>query len=89
MRCIDKDGDDNSSVEEFMSFVIVITNPLKRGVLNEENIAWLEQVFRENVGKGKEEFTLDEFKKIVPSKNVNPLSPRDFHLISLFAGIFC
>ena len=42
----------------------------KRGVLNEENIAWLEQVFRENVGKGKEEFTLDEFKKIVPSKNV-------------------
>ena len=42
-----------------------------RGVLNEENIAWLEQVFRENVGKGKEEFTLDEFKKIVPSKNVS------------------
>ena len=87
MRCIDKDGDDNTTVEEFMSFVIVITNPLsvssficslsysvlscrKRGVLNEENIAWLEQVFRENVGKGKEEFTLDEFKKIVPSKNV-------------------
>jgi len=69
MRCIDKDGDDNTTVEEFMSFVIVITNPLKRGVLNEENIAWLEQVFRENVGKGKEEFTLDEFKKIVPSKN--------------------
>ena len=43
----------------------------KRGVLTEDNIAWLEQVFRENVGKGKEEFTLDEFKKIVPSKNVS------------------
>ena len=43
----------------------------KRGVLTEENIAWLEQVFRENVGKGKEEFTLAEFKKIVPSKNVS------------------
>ena len=42
-----------------------------RGVLNEENIQWLEHVFRENVGKGKEEFTLDEFKKIVPSKNVS------------------
>ena len=40
-------------------------------MLNEENIAWLEQVFRENVGKGKEEFTLDEFKKIVPSRNVS------------------
>ena len=24
------------------------------------------------MGKGKEEFTLDEFKKIVPSKNVGP-----------------
>ena len=42
-------------------------------MLNEENIAWLEQVFRENVGKGKEEFTLDEFKKIVPSKNVGSI----------------
>ena len=28
MRCIDKDGDDTTTVEEFMSFVIVITNPL-------------------------------------------------------------
>ena len=41
----------------------------KRGVLNEENIAWLESVFKENVRKG-EEFTLEEFKNIVPSKNV-------------------
>ena len=45
-------------------------------MLNEENIAWLEQVFRENVGKGKEEFTLDEFKKIVPSRNVRDLRAR-------------
>lgn len=69
MRCIDKDVDDTTTVEEFMSFVITVTNPLKKGVLNEENIAWLEQVFRENVGRGKEEFTLEEFKKIVPSRN--------------------
>ena len=62
----------------------------KRGVLNEENIAWLEQVFRENVGKGKEEFTLDEFKKIVPSRNVSKfldLSP--VNTVHNFAGIFC
>ncbi len=52
----------------------------KRGVLTEENIAWLEQVFRENVGKGKEEFTLDEFKKIVPSKNVS----RNFVLHAIY-----
>ena len=63
----------------------------KRGVLNEENIAWLEQVFRENVGKGKEEFTLDEFKKIVPSKNVGlslfhcTVNKKDY----FFSGIFC
>ena len=63
----------------------------KRGVLNEENIAWLEQVFRENVGKGKEEFTLDEFKKIVPSRNVSlPRCLRDLepHIVSV-SGVFC
>lgn len=31
---------------------------------------WLEQVFRDNVEEGQEEFTLQEFKNIVPSKNV-------------------
>ena len=40
------------------------------GALTKENIAWLEKVFRENVGEGQEEFTLTEFKRIVPSKNV-------------------
>ena len=62
----------------------------KRGVLNEENIAWLEQVFRENVGKGKEEFTLDEFKKIVPSRNVSWPRARDVepHIV-LVSGVFC
>ena len=40
------------------------------------------------MGKGKEEFTLDEFKKIVPSKNVTPLSPRDFLLIFFFLQEF-
>ena len=28
MRCIDRDEDDVTTVEEIMSFVIVITNPL-------------------------------------------------------------
>ena len=49
------------------------------GALNKENIDWLETVFRENVGEGQSEFTLEQFKKIVPSKNVrkhaNPTSP--------------
>lgn len=39
--------------------------------LTEENLKHLEKVFRENLAKDKEEFTLSEFKKIVPSKNVS------------------
>ena len=41
------------------------------GSLTRENIQWLEQGFRDNVGPGQTEFTLDQFKKIVPSKNVS------------------
>lgn len=41
------------------------------GSLTKENIEWLEKVFRDNVGQGQTEFTLEQFKKIVPSKNVN------------------
>jgi len=39
--------------------------------LSAENLKHLEKVFRENLAKDKEEFTLAEFKKIVPSKNVS------------------
>ena len=41
------------------------------GSLTKENIEWLETVFRDNVGQGQAEFTLEQFKKIVPSKNVS------------------
>ena len=41
------------------------------GSLTRENIEWLETVFRDNVGQGQTEFTLEQFKKIVPSKNVS------------------
>ena len=41
------------------------------GSLTRENIEWLEKVFRDNVGPGQTEFTLEQFKKIVPSKNVS------------------
>ena len=39
--------------------------------LTAESIKHLEKVFRENLAKDKDEFTLSEFKKIVPSKNVS------------------
>ena len=39
--------------------------------LTAESIKHLEKVFRENLAKDKDEFTLSEFKRIVPSKNVS------------------
>ena len=39
--------------------------------LTAESIKHLEKVFRENLTKDKAEFTLSEFKRIVPSKNVS------------------
>ena len=39
--------------------------------LTAESIKHLEKVFRDNLAKDKDEFTLSEFKKIVPSKNVS------------------
>ena len=52
------------------------------GSLTRENIQWLEQVFRDNVGPGQTEFTLDQFKKIVPSKNVSSGIFRNVILIA-------
>ena len=61
-----------------------------RGVLNEENIAWLEQVFRDNVGPGQTEFTLEQFKKIVPSKNVSSVLFRNkLHMAFYVVEILC
>ena len=40
------------------------------GAITKESIEWLETVFRNNVGDGQTEFNLEQFKKIVPSKNV-------------------
>jgi hypothetical protein len=45
-----------------------------RTELTPENLKHLENVFRENLAKDKNEFTLAEFKKIVPSKNVRAAS---------------
>eukprot|EP00095_Tigriopus_kingsejongensis_P001896 snap_masked-scaffold287_size221780-processed-gene-0.16 protein:Tk01896 transcript:snap_masked-scaffold287_size221780-processed-gene-0.16-mRNA-1 annotation:"nadph oxidase" len=71
LRLADKNRDGVVSVEEMMNFIINITNPRQKTELTEDNIKHLEKVFRENLAKDKEEFTLAEFKKIVPSKNVS------------------
>lgn len=53
------------------------------GSLTRENIEWLEKVFRDNVGPGQTEFTLEQFKKIVPSKNVSSNVFRNVILIAI------
>ena len=60
------------------------------GSLTRENIEWLEKVFRDNVGPGQTEFTLEQFKKIVPSKNVSSNVFRNVILIAIpFLEILC
>jgi hypothetical protein len=43
----------------------------QRTELSQENLKHLEKVFRNHLAKDKDEFTLAEFKQIVPSKNVS------------------
>ena len=43
----------------------------QRTELTAENLKHLEKVFRDTLAKDKDEFTLAEFKKLVPSKNVS------------------
>ena len=61
------------------------------GSLTRENIQWLEQVFRDNVGPGQTEFTLEQFKKIVPSKNVSFILFRNnlLHIAFSVVEILC
>merc|ERR1719220_585957 len=69
VKCLDKDQDGVYSTEECMAFLVAITSRVNTGALTQDNITWLEKVFRENLAPGQKEFTLREFKKIVPSKN--------------------
>ena len=54
--------------------------------MSKEALKHLEDVFRSNLGKDKEEFTLTEIKKIVPSKNVSNLDlmEKQFQLTQLY-----
>ena len=69
VQCIDRNQDGVYSLEECMAFLVALTSRAGDTALTSHNIAWLEQVFRSNLAPGQEEFTLKEFKKIVPSKN--------------------
>ena len=58
-----------------------------RTELTPENLKHLENVFRENLAKDKEEFTLAEFKKIVPSKNVSSHFVHSFNPSSEYCHV--
>ena len=53
----------------------------QRTDLSKENLKHLEKVFRNHLAKDNEEFTLAEFKQIVPSKNVSlpPAARKSCH----------
>ena len=70
-RLADTNKDGAVSIDEMMNFIMHISNPRNRTELTPENLKRLENVFRDNLAKDKDEFTLAEFKKIVPSKNVS------------------
>ena len=69
LRLADTNRDGVVSVEEMMNFIVYITKHKQTSQLSKESLEHLESVFRSHLGKGKEEFTIAEFKKIVPSKN--------------------
>ena len=54
-----------------LSIFIYFSHFRRNTELTAESIKHLEKVFRENLAKDKDEFTLSEFKRIVPSKNVS------------------
>ena len=72
LKLADTNRDGVVSIEEMMGFIFTITNPGHHTELSEENLKHLEEVFKNHLAKDRNEFTLAEFKKIVPSKNVSP-----------------
>ena len=69
----------HSKAYNFLTFEVILLLQLhilsfsfrRNKELTAESVKHLEKVFRENLAKDKDEFTLSEFKKIVPSKNVS------------------
>ena len=51
----------------------MILSSRQRTELSKENLKRLEEVFLRHLPNGKKEFTLVEFKQIVPSKNVSKI----------------
>ena len=90
-RLADTNKDGAVSIDEMMNFIMHISNPRNRTELTPENLKHLENVFQDNLAKDKEEFTLAEFKKIVPSKNVrySTYIISTIYIHSFYSAILC
>ncbi|KAF7267617.1 hypothetical protein GWI33_019109 [Rhynchophorus ferrugineus] len=67
-RLIDEDNTGAAISENIMEFLATITNTRPRTGIDQNNLARLEQLFRQTVGKGTE-IRREDFQKIVSSKN--------------------
>ncbi|KAK8386529.1 hypothetical protein O3P69_010870 [Scylla paramamosain] len=67
-RLVNKDGDGAVTKHEIMDFIANLTYARPRTGFTRENLEWLEQMFRQALGR-KQELSFDDFKKIVHSRN--------------------
>ena len=68
-RLADADGSGNLNLDEVIDFLVILSKPRYTENFTPDQIKHLEDVFKSQLGKGKDHLTLDEFKKIMPSKN--------------------
>ncbi|CAG0897512.1 unnamed protein product [Darwinula stevensoni] len=64
----DRDSDGFLSPTHIMDFLAEISAPRRMTALTQENLTWLENLFKQTMGKDQE-IHLEEFQKILQSKN--------------------
>ena len=68
-RLADADGGGSLNLEEVIDFLLIISKPSYTDNFTSEQIKQLETVFKSHLPENKHTLTLEEFKKIMPSKN--------------------
>jgi len=68
-RLADSDGSGNLNLDEVIDFLVILSKPRYTENFTHDQIKHLEDVFKSQLTTGKEHLTLEEFKKIMPSKN--------------------
>lgn len=68
-KLADADGNGELNVDEVIDFLVVLSKPRHTDDFSPEQIQRLEDIFRQHLPANKTTLTLEEFKKIMPSKN--------------------